>query len=631
MTDADRAIRPLTTGLAPGQYRLKCPLCQHTRQKHRNDKPLSISVDAEGAQWKCWHCNEEGGWIEDDMTDDWTGGLVAPDFPEPQNEPPPPKAEPAISHVEYLKGRGIDEEVAKRFTVQGDQFVRGVMRPCVGFPYRAQDESPTPTKWRAIEEKGYTQTGACRTFWLKETHEKGNAVLICEGEMDALAWLSAGLPKNVTVLSIPNGAPNKLSKGDPNNEADTKYRYLWDARDIIERAPKVYINADNDKPGKILEQELLRRINNPNRFVVSLGEHKDAADVLATEGPTRLRKYFEEAGRPPMKGIHRATDYLDEIMDRWQHGDEDQYSCGLKSVDLYTTFAPGLVTVMTGHPGAGKSNFIDQICVNMAMEHGWKSLVANMEKQPRRHIPELIQKIRGQLWRDLSQEAVVQTIHTIDEHLFFLDRSDKTSPDTITGILDEASKMVMQEGIRILVIDPYNYLAREKDLSETEYVAFMMKSLADWAKQHDCHVILVAHPAKPESRTMGKKFPPKGYDISGSAHFYNVTDLGITMHRTKEDENELHVWKVRFDDLGQLGAIKIGFNPTLGIWYDLPDWRLVGEFGMSCDFPPPATAEDGDDDDDGADLSESVRKMIDDHDAEVLDSQIETPTAGETA
>lgn len=627
MTDADATIYRLTARLGLGQHRLKCPFCQHTRQKHRNDKPLSVNVDADGAQWRCWHCEAEGGWM-DTMPDEFSSAAFATPTPFPTVQVQPPtnrvgQASPTISHVEYLVNRGIDEEVAKKYTVQGDQWVNGKMQSCVGFPYRGQGESPDPTKWRAIDEKGYTQTGACRTFWLKETHEKGNAVLICEGELDALAWLSAGLPDGITVLSIPNGAPNKMTQGDPNNQADTKYRYLWDAREIIERAPKVYINADNDRPGQILEAELLRRIHNPNRFIVKLGEHKDAADVLATEGPTRLRKYFEEAGRPPMKGIHRATDYLDEIMARWEKGDGQQFSCGLKSVDLYTTFAPGLVTVMTGHPGAGKSNFIDQVCVNMALEHGWKSLLANMEKQPRRHIPELIQKIRAHHWRDLSHEEVVQTIHMIDEHLFFLDRSDKTSPDTITGILDEASKMVMQEGIRLLVVDPYNYLAREGDLSETEYVAFMMKSLSDWAKQHDCHVILVAHPAKPENRTVGKKFPPGGYDISGSAHFYNVTDLGITMHRTKEDENELHVWKVRFDDLGQLGAVKLGFNPSLGIWYDLPDWRIVGEFGMKCEFPPLANEPD--------DLSESVRKMIDDHDAEVFDSQLETPTEGETA
>lgn len=508
--------------------------------------------------------------------------LSPPDFPAPV-EPSPNGQRPTITHVEYLVSRGISEEVAARHTIQDEKYIAGKYQTAVGFPYRG--EEGTPTKWRAINEKGFTQTGACRSFWLKETHVKGNSVLICEGELDALAWLTVGL-ENVTVLSIPNGAPSRLSDGEPNNEADTKFRYLWDARDILERAPRIYINTDADRPGEILRQELLRRIHNPNRFIVDLERYKDAADALAAEGPARLREFFEEAGRPPTKGIHRASEYIDDIMERWAHGDDKKYKTGLASVDLYTSFAPGLVTVMTGFPGSGKSNFLDQIAVNMALEHGWKSLIVNQEKQPRRHIPELVQKIAHEPWRDLPRDVVEKSVHWISEHLLFMDRSDKTAPDTVTGILEEASKVVMQEGIRLLIIDPYNYLSREDDKSETEFVAFMMKSLANWAKQHDCHVVLVAHPAKPESRTAGTRFPPKGYDISGSAHFFNVTDLGITMHRDEQDQNTLHVWKVRFDDLGKLGAIKIGFNPKLGIWYDLPDWRIVGEFDAECDFPP---------------------------------------------
>ena len=582
MDDADQTIYDIARSLSIGQHRMKCPFCQHTRQKHRNDRPLSVNVDADGVQWRCWHCEEEGGWMNDQIDAPWDFGSppTASPFPEP---PKVEKKEPTMSGLEYLKVRCIDEEVAKKYVVEGDKYINGKVQSAIGFPYRGQDG--TPTKWRAIAEKGFTQEGACGTFWLKETHEKGNAILICEGEMDALAWLSAGIPDDITVLSIPTGAPQRLTEGDPNNETDRKFRYLWDARDMIERAPRIYINADADRPGQILEQELLRRIHNPNRFVVKLGEHKDAADCLATEGATALRNYLEEAGRPPTKGIHRADHYIDEILERWERGEDKQFKTGLASVDLYTSFAPGLVTVMTGFPGAGKSNFIDQICVNMAQEHQWRSLIVNQEKQPRRHIPELIQKINGEKWRDLPRNRVEDTIHWLSDHLFFMDRSDKTAPDTVTGILEEASKVVMQEGIRILVIDPYNYLTREGDRSETEFVAFLMKSLSDWAKQHDCHVILVAHPAKPAPGS-GKKFPPKGYDISGSAHFYNVTDLGITMHRTDDDENILHVWKVRFDDLGQIGAIKIGFNPSLGIWYDLPDWRIVGEFEGDWDFPP---------------------------------------------
>lgn len=581
---ADARIRAVTKHLALGQHRIKCPLCHHTRQKNRSDRSLSVHVDDEGVQYRCWHCEAEGGWMGDEG-EDWSlqGGLVPMAAPLPA---PKRKADtgPTMSAVEYLVSRGIKEEVARKHTVEGEKYINGKMQAAVGFPYR--NEEGEPTKWRALAEKGFTQTGACRHFYLQETHRPGNAILICEGELDALAWLSADLPDSVTVLSIPNGAPIKLSDGKPDNQSDTKFRYLWEARDIIERAPRIYINCDNDGPGKVLEQELLRRIHNPRRFVVRLGEHKDAADCLSKEGPSRLREYFEEASRPATRGIHRASEYVSQILDAWESGWTEQKKTGLASVDLYTSFAPGMVTTLTGYPGSGKSNFIDQIFVNMGREHGWKSLMVNNEKQPRRHIPELVMKLKGEHWRSLPRAEVEDAIAWIDKHMFFIDRSDKAAPDDIVGILEEASKMVMQEGIRLLSIDPYNYLSRQGDAHETEYVRFMMKAIADWSKQHDCHTVLVAHPQKPENRMAANKFPPKGYDISGSANFFNATDLGITMHRDDDDQNWLHVWKVRFSDLGQLGRVKLGYNPTLGIWYDLPDWRIVGEFHETCNFPP---------------------------------------------
>ena len=28
-----------------GQHKLACPVCQHTRSKHKRDKPLSVNID----------------------------------------------------------------------------------------------------------------------------------------------------------------------------------------------------------------------------------------------------------------------------------------------------------------------------------------------------------------------------------------------------------------------------------------------------------------------------------------------------------------------------------------------------------------------------------------------------------
>ena len=47
-------------------------------------------------------------------------------------------------------------------------------------------------------------------------------------------------------------------------------------------------------------------------------------------------------------------------------------STGYKEVDEIYTIVEGQLSVVTGHPSSGKSEFIDQIMVNIAKEKKWK-------------------------------------------------------------------------------------------------------------------------------------------------------------------------------------------------------------------------------------------------------------------
>ena len=62
------------------------------------------------------------------------------------------------------------------------------------------------------------------------------------------------------------------------------------------------------------------------------------------------------------------------------------------NVDELYTIVEGQLTVVTGHPSSGKSEFIDQIMVNLAEERGWKFAVCSFENEPRLHIAKLISK-----------------------------------------------------------------------------------------------------------------------------------------------------------------------------------------------------------------------------------------------
>jgi len=89
-------------------------------------------------------------------------------------------------------------------------------------------------------------------------------------------------------------------------------------------------------------------------------------------------------------------------------------------------------------------------------------------------------------------------------------------------------------GIRGLVIDPYNELdhQRPSNVSETEYVSQMLTKIKRFAQHYDVATWFVCHPKQMQNWTGGA---PNLYDISGSAHFVNKADVGLVVHRVRDE------------------------------------------------------------------------------------------------
>jgi hypothetical protein len=58
----------------------------------------------------------------------------------------------------------------------------------------------------------------------------------------------------------------------------------------------------------------------------------------------------------------------------------------------HSQVAPGEVTLVTGVPNSGKSEWLDALIVNLAEEHGWRFALASMEKAPVHHVRQLVEK-----------------------------------------------------------------------------------------------------------------------------------------------------------------------------------------------------------------------------------------------
>jgi twinkle protein len=50
------------------------------------------------------------------------------------------------------------------------------------------------------------------------------------------------------------------------------------------------------------------------------------------------------------------------------------------------------VTIVTGVPNSGKSEWLDALAVNLAESEGWRFAMCSMEKKPRDHARQLLEK-----------------------------------------------------------------------------------------------------------------------------------------------------------------------------------------------------------------------------------------------
>jgi twinkle protein len=291
-----------------------------------------------------------------------------------------------------------------------------------------------------------------------------------------------------------------------------------------------------------------------------------------------LRECIDHAEPYPIAGLHKILDYADETLALYRDGRQRALSTGWRSLDEFMTIRPGELTVVTGVPGSGKSQFIDALAFNLALSHGWRFAMCSFENPPAEHIAKLAEKYSGlPFWdgptRRMSEADLQRAMGWIADH-FFLIRFDDEAP-TIEAILEKARAPVMRHGIRGLVIDPYNEIEhrRPANMTETEYVSQLLGKVKRFAQSHGVHVWFVAHPAKLQRENGGSRPVPTLYDIAGSANWVNKADLGIVVHRDPDKDStrtEIHIRKVRFKSVGKIGAVALRWDRGTGRYTDIP-------------------------------------------------------------
>lgn len=547
-----------------GDHKTTCPKCSHTR-KNKTDPCLSVTIDDMGAVVKCHHCGWTEAFNDRPMEDRPRREPRRPDYKPKEEALPAPV-------LAWFRERGIGSETVRKNAIG---YVR-VWMPhaeaevsAIAFPY-LRDGEVVNVKYRTADKHFRQEKDAEKVFFGMD-HGQGQSLVIVEGEMDKLALNEAGV---WSVVSVPDGAPKDV-KNEPFDPADdAKFEYVWNCQAFLDRFPRIILAVDNDAPGRALEEELARRIGKERCWRVTWPEGcKDANDVLLALGGKVLRECIDGARAFPIQSLYEASDFEAATLQLYREGRQRGLSTGFDNIDVFMTIRPGELSIVTGYPSSGKSEFVDALAVNMAQKHGWKFAVCSFENPPDEHIAKWAEKYLGQPFYDgptprMSERDLAIAGRWISGH-FYLIRADEEAP-TIDWVLSKAKAAVSRYGINGLVLDPYNEFehSRPNGMTETEYVSQMLGKIKRFAQAHGVHVWFVAHPAKPLKDKQNE--PPSLYDISGSAHWVNKADLGVSVHRgwlengERDTETEIHVKKVRFRSVGKPGMARLAYLPAIG-------------------------------------------------------------------
>jgi len=535
MTFTDYGINITGSG---DQVRSLCPQCSAGRKKSK-EKCLSVNT-LEGV-WNCKHCG-------------WTGSLKEKQYKViPYEKPILPE-----NVLDYFNKRGIPESILKQENIG---FENSGGKGWIKFPYY-YNSVVVNIKYRTAIKDFRQAKDAKKCLYrldkISQTIKK--TLVITEGEIDALSVLTIGFE----ATSIPDGAPPANTKN-----YTSKFDFLKGTETLFDKFDKIIIAGDTDEPGEKLKKELGRRIGYEKCYTVSYpNDCKDINDVLVKHGKTKVESVLLKAEPFPVDGIVNPMTCLNQLLHDYENGVEKGLSTGWGKLDSLYTVRTGEMTIVTGIPGSGKSNVIDDLCVNLALRYKWRIGVFSPENHPvERHLKTLLEKITvksffaSKFGERMTKDEIRTGMKFLKDRFKFIVPKDDLI--TVEVILKYARILCLQHGIQGLIIDPWNEIEHSQKSGEREdqYISRSLTKIRRFARLNGLHIWVVAHPTKLRKNDDGDHDPPTMYEISGGAQWRNKADNGICIHRNFESgRTEVYIQKIRFREIGEIGMMELKFK-----------------------------------------------------------------------
>lgn len=507
----------------------QCPYC-----RNMTDKTNKFAINIHTGQYKCMRasCNAHGNMITLARDFDFSLGTQADEYYRPKRKYRTlirdGKPESTAAAVEFMRGRGISEEVTRRYhiTTKKDQ------DDVIVFPFYDENEQLQFVKYRKADfQKGKDKNkewceANCRPilFGMDQCNpEKSDTLILTEGQIDSLSVTEAGIDNAV---SVPTGA-----------NGFTWVPYCWD---FLGKFKTLVVFGDYEHDRITLLDEMAARFHGTVKHIRPEDYQgcKDANEILTKYGKQAIVDAIQNAIPKQENQIRKVS-----RIERKDIGSLEKISSGIRSLDrLIGGFFFGQLIIVTGASGTGKSTVVSYICTQ-AIKQGHTVMLYSgelpgwmLQEWFDRQVvgPNYIKREETAnhfVEYRVDDEAAKCAHDWYDEQCWFYDWEDAKDEEECESLLGILEKSIVQYGCRVLMLD--NLMTAIDDDSGSDFyrqqTAFVRK-LSLMAKQYGVIIFLVAHPRK----TFGNGF--RNDDISGSGNITNLADVVLRYARLPDDD-----------------------------------------------------------------------------------------------
>lgn len=277
-------------------------------------------------------------------------------------------------------------------------------------------------------------------------------------------------------------------------------------------------------------------------------------------------------------GMVDYTDFWSKVLAVAREGNRIGAEISLKSfADIFRFKGTGILTI-TGIPGHGKTEFVDQCILDLARLLGHETIIAGFEQTPEEHIIKLVRKLIGTnvtcptYLNDSNIPAFKEAYDFITSKIQHINTTKIGG--NISSILEIAARHIKESrdnggDPKYIVLDPFNMLSIKGRFSGHEKIEEMLRRITHFSHQMGVMVLLVAHPFKMrKDEKTGSYEVPDFYSVKGSSAFFEMSYHGLVVYRTgyqSEDPVLVRVLKVKQSNLGTTaGEVLLSYDRNSG-------------------------------------------------------------------